>query len=337
MSSAADLVARLSEAYDKALNSGDLLFFPSTIIKHVELGVDFEIRSCPALLQKAVAETLPASISKTDDGFTEKNPFLPPYNQNLYVGEITPEGADERDGYVLNKFSAVPQHFLLITKEHKSQSSPLLPPDLVTTYQLLIAAKNVGKTYVAFYNCGDASGASQPHKHIQFLPVDDPRGPPIEKLAALVQIESPDKPFALSRLPYANHTYRFPPHFSYSPPDKLEAILATAFLQLLDLVISSVRHAPDAPAGRPSYNVILTLEHLHLIPRARDVYTFPETDKTLSVNSLGFAGYLLVKTDDELEAVKQAGVGNILRGVGFKNVHDLLVAGGEVEAEGLVT
>ena len=45
------------------------------------------------------------------------------------------------------------------------------------------------------------------------------------------------------------------------------------------------------------------------------------TGDKLSVNSLGFAGMLLVKSEIELDAVKEEGVQNILRGVGLENVH----------------
>lgn len=35
---------------------------------------------------------------------------------------------------------------------------------------------------------GDLSGASQPHKHVQLLPVEDD-GPPVEKLARSIRID----------------------------------------------------------------------------------------------------------------------------------------------------
>lgn len=47
-----------------------------------------------------------------------------------------------------------------------------------------------------------------------------------------------------------------------------------------------------------------------------------ETGDSLSVNALGFAGMLLVKSERELEAVKKEGVVKILRSVGLPNVHD---------------
>jgi sulfate adenylyltransferase (ADP) / ATP adenylyltransferase len=138
----------------------------------------------------------------------------------------------------------------------------------------------------------------------------------------------------LTSLPYANHIIRFPSTFSSSPPSQLTQTITQAFLSLLDLTISTIRHDPEYPAGKPSYNVLITLEHMHLIPRRLESATLEwETKNTsggpqpLSVNSLAFAGMLMTRSEEELEAVKREGVGKILRSVGLKSVHDLQVAG----------
>jgi len=138
-------------------------------------------------------------------------------------------------------------------------------------------------------------------------------------------------------LAYANHVYRFPDRFYSFSPEKLEPILAQAFLGLLDLVISTIRHDPDYPAGKPSYNVVITLEHMHLIPRRQETHVLAETGDKLSVNALAFAGMLLVKSERELAAVKTEGVGKILRAVGLESVHELQVAGTAAEARDLET
>lgn len=114
--------------------------------------------------------------------------------------------------------------------------------------------------------------------------------------------------------------------------DELTQALFPPFLSLLDLVISTVRHDPDYPPGSPSYNVILTLEHMHLIPRRHEAYKIEETQEVISVNSLGFAGMLLAKSESELESMKKEGIGKILRGVGLESVHELQVAGTSLEA-----
>jgi ATP adenylyltransferase len=80
-----------------------------------------------------------------------------------------------------------------------------MPSELVHTYQLLLSARKAGRKFFAFYNCerlldnqprfihsksgGENSGASQAHKHIQFVPLADESGPPIEHLARKAQLE----------------------------------------------------------------------------------------------------------------------------------------------------
>ncbi|KAF9452732.1 HIT-like protein [Macrolepiota fuliginosa MF-IS2] len=336
-----DIILKVPNQYEKAKESGDLLFFPSTVVRHrePEVDIEFQIRVCPALQKKPQQITTPEraepennTVSISGAGQTSggkaSDPFEPPYNGNLYIGELKDENFGDDYVVLLNKYSVVPGHFLLVSKENKSQSSPLLPPDLVQTYKILVAARKTGKKYFAFYNCGNFSGASQSHKHVQFLPIDEGEaGPPIERLARSTNLETPSKPFTISKLPYANHVFRFSSELQYEDEEGLERTLADAFLSLLDLVVSTIRHASDYPAGKPSYNVILTLEHIHLIPRRYETYKIPETVHEVNVNSLGFAGMLLVKSDEELERVKSHGIGKILKGVALESVHEVQVAG----------
>ena len=106
-------------------------------------------------------------------------------------------------------------------------------------------------------------------------------------------------------------------------------------MQLLDLSIQTIRHDEDYPVGRPSYNVIITLEHMHVIPRKKETHILAKTGESLPVNSLGFAGMLLVKSKQEFEAVKEETIGKILRGVGLESVLDQQCDGTAQEVEGL--
>ncbi|KAL9711562.1 bifunctional AP-4-A phosphorylase/ADP sulfurylase [Leucoagaricus gongylophorus] len=329
-----DIITKIPNQYRKAKESGDLYFFPSTVVRHREpdTDIEFQISVCPALKNKPKPLPSQAPEEKLSD------PFDPPYNENLYIGELKDDRYGEEYVVLLNKFSVVPNHFLLVSKEYDSQSSPLLPSDLVLIYKLLISAREVGRKSFAFYNCGNFSGASQPHKHIQFIPIGvTEAGPPIERLARSINLETPTRPFTISRLPYANHIIRLPPDLQYQEGNNIERVLTDAFLSLLDLVVSTIRHAPDYPAGKPSYNVIITLEHMHLIPRRCENFVIPESEDVISINALGFAGMLLVKTDEELEKVKSHGIGLILHEVGLESVHEIQLAGTTDEAVNLVT
>ncbi|KAH9061312.1 HIT-like domain-containing protein [Lactarius vividus] len=314
------IVSAIRPAFEKGKASGDLLFFPSQVHTHKDLGIDFEIRLCPALLQKPPLPTPHFEVAAGDHEKEKRtDPFKPPYNPNLYVGELKDEEEGTEYVVLLNKYSVVEEHFLLVTKEFQSQTSPLEPSDLVQAYLLLRAAHKAGKHLFAFYNCGEQSGASQAHKHLQFLPTADEDGPPIERLAKAARIDKADKPFALSALPFANHVRRLA---LPTPRSELEPALAQAFIELLDLV-----HL-DLPAGGCRTTVVLTLGHLYVFPRRRESHRLVVSGEELSVNALGFAGFLLVKSDAELRAVTAEGPTNVLKAVAYASVHDLQVGGG---------
>ncbi len=97
---------------------------------------------------------------------------------------------------VLNKYPIIPNHFILATKEFREQTGLLDEADLAATVACLrsweqeraspdAAGAGTGQEEMeqpqqqqqqrlfAFFNSGKASGASQRHRHIQFLPVED--------------------------------------------------------------------------------------------------------------------------------------------------------------------
>ncbi|KZO92600.1 HIT-like protein [Calocera viscosa TUFC12733] len=321
---AEEIVKRVPRCATEASESGDLLYFPSDFYTYEENGIDFHIRHCPALLQKPA---LPAPDFSQQP--VKKDPFAPPYVEKLVIGELKQEDGESQYVALLNKYSVVQNHFLLVTKDYASQSSAPTPGDLAVTYSLLQAGQRAGTEMFAFYNCGEQSGASQHHKHLQFLWPDagaPAGGPPIERLAQQAHVKDESKPFSLSQLPYAHYVYRLPPFAVSSQPQELLHIFANGFIQLLDLVFETLRRQPEPLYGSASYNVLVTLRHLHVIPRMREAHKLRETGEELSINALGFAGMLLVKSEKELEAVRKEGVSVILRGVGCERISDAEIA-----------
>ncbi|KAG9121247.1 bifunctional AP-4-A phosphorylase/ADP sulfurylase, partial [Ceratobasidium sp. 392] len=288
-----EIISKIPSQFEKAKSSNALLFFPSTVHRVKESGLTFEITTCPALQKKP---TLPTPDFVKHD---KPDPFAPPYVEDLYVGEVKDELDGDEYVVLMNKYSVIPGHFLLVTKDFKPQDSPLTPPDLTQTYLLIRAARKASKPIFAFYNCGKDSGASQPHKHIQFIPTNEGddeeeeegegRRPPAEGFISRLRIENDTKIFTLP-LPYVHlvHKLSLPKStISGSKPLSEEALeelsrhLTDVFLKLLDEALQSFRlHASTEPpetgqVGSPSFNIILTSEHMHLIPRRREV-TFDE-------------------------------------------------------------
>lgn len=79
---------------------------------------------------------------------------------------------------VLNKFPIIPEHFILATKQNLQQTHALEQADLEATYACLKAWQDdendasKPRRLFAFFNSGEHSGASQPHRHVQFLPTE---------------------------------------------------------------------------------------------------------------------------------------------------------------------
>ena len=131
----------------------------------------------------------------------------------------------------------------------------------------------------------------------------------------------PAKPFSIPGLPYANHVHRLPAFGDNDSTEAIKCTLSAAYLALLDLLYTTLGRQPSGalPPGPPSYNIILTLSHLHLVPRLKEKHLLT-TGYEISVNSLGFAGLLLVQCPRELEAVQKEKVMNILSDVGLPKV-----------------
>ena len=118
------------------------------------------MRFSPALANK------PKSNKSHDPNKKPADPFSNPSEGLLVSSEFSSHFI------VLNKYPVIPDHFILATKEYKLQTNLLEEDDIGATYECLAAFRENGEELFGFFNSGEHSGASQPHRHIQFLPVE---------------------------------------------------------------------------------------------------------------------------------------------------------------------
>ncbi|KAH9816284.1 HIT-like domain-containing protein [Melampsora americana] len=319
-----DFISDLQHRHESALESQKLVFIPTEVI-HLDsrAGVPFEIRYAPSLAKK------PVSISSSEVPSHTVDPFAPPYIPELLISQS--EDSEGEEGYVvlLNKFCVVPRHFLLVTKEYKSQKTPPTPEDLSAIYVLLQQTLVSDPTFewLAFYNCGPNSGASQPHKHFQFIPA--PAGE--SKFVELITRSPPGKlgdVYNVKELGYAHFICAIPSSLSSKPKDEeTEATLGKFFLNMLDSMIDHLRHlasgqnSPQIRSRELSYNFLMTSKYMMLIPRSRECFL----SNGLSINSLGVgAGMVLVKNQAELDEARRLGIDEVLEGVTFPKLKDVI-------------
>lgn len=205
------------------------------------------------------------------------DPFLHP-EKELFVAELSATHIA-----ILNKFNVVDHHVLLVTREFEEQESLLTRSDFEAVWRCLDEADAL-----VFYNAGTDAGASQRHKHLQLVPVPLGDGPDRTPIEAVLEDDS-------RGLPFAHAVCRIDD--CLGDPDAAEKT-RQSYLRLL------------AAVGNPrAYNLLATRDWMLAVPRARESWS------AISVNALGFAGALLVRSESDLSQLRRLGPMRLLREV----------------------
>lgn len=270
------LWSRIKTQSAHGLKTGDLQPIETESTQIESGGLFFLVRILANLSQKEKA-------LKQQGKSKPANPFLP-YEQNLYVSDVT-----ETHLCLLNKFKVVDHHFLIVTREFESQQSWLTPADFKSLSLCLSEVDGL-----AFFNAGPEAGASQAHKHLQIVPHTDslPAFPIETAIASARNGQSAMLPF--------RHAIA---HLSANTPPQQ---ILSHYHHLLNAVGITGPYQGDQSAP---YNLLCTRRWMMIVPR------ICEKHAGISVNSLGFAGSLLVKNKEKLEALKSIGPMQLLQEV----------------------
>jgi len=171
---------------------------------------------------------------------------------------------------------------------------------------------------LAFYNCGEFSGASQSHKHLQIIPLPDD-SLPLNACIYNARDKKPGEIFEFSELPFVHYVTLLDPQKSGRKHDAVGEYLNELYHSLLDTLIEDLHDQSFlTDTGPPSYNFVVTHTWMMIVPRRSEKY-----DGSVSVNSLGFAGMLLLRSDEELEFTRKVGILKILEGVAIPKKSDM--------------
>lgn len=307
----------------------------------------FQLRYCPALAKKPTSSSqqLSDGPEKKENKKKKKfNPFENP-DRELVVAEIP--AASPTHVLVLNKFPVIQDHFILATKAYKEQTHKLDEDDVFLTHQCLKAwESDVGgspslsrRRLYAFFNSGEHSGASQPHRHIQFIPVESMRrqerrgSSDWKMLIDLAAAETVDHQgsagFASQhRVPFALYVKKLPRNVSseqlYEAYNELyDAALATVMRYVKDSGDESVLFHSDAGALPISYNLAMTTEAMAICPRRCEGTTLKDSGDVqtdmVALNGTLLSGSLMVKGKVEWELLKESSkaLDSVLEAIGI--------------------
>jgi sulfate adenylyltransferase (ADP) / ATP adenylyltransferase len=284
----ADVWFRVAEKTRLALASGALQPIETTGTVIEDGGIRFVVREVSSLLRK---------ISDQAKADPSRNPFSP-YEQPLYVGDL-PEG----HVVLLNKFPVMADHLLVVTREFVPQDTLIGLDDFVS-----LACAMGDRPCLAFYNAGRAAGASQPHRHLQLVPLPfegSDAETPIEPVLARVRRRTG---LRVAELGY-NHALTWFDAPRFDDPHHAGAQMHAAYRTLLTEVGIEGRPSPQGEWQSAPYNLLATREWMLLVPRTRERY------EGISVNALGFAGSLYVKDERQRDVVRRAGPRTVLAAV----------------------
>jgi ATP adenylyltransferase len=292
---AGTLWASLTARTARAQTAGALQPIPTSFEFVEEGGVRFLVRVLSNLARKDEERWR----RERDAGVgREVNPFLP-CEEDLLVGDLT-----DTHRCVLNKFNVVEHHLLIVTRLFEEQDDYLTGSDFSAMLAGLAEYESL-----AFYNGGVVAGASQRHKHLQLVPLPlSAEGPavPIDPVVGKVRYEG--KTGTSPAFPFVHAFAPVDPRWIHLPRSSGEE-MQRAFHLMLEAVGMESGETPLSERQTGPYNFIATREWMLLVPRSEEFFD------GVSVNSLGFAGALLVRSGEEMERLKTCGPMTALRSV----------------------
>ncbi|NMG74917.1 phosphorylase [Aromatoleum diolicum] len=285
-----DLLHRIDCTISRATESGALqpIRTEQTLIR--DAGIDFTVRWVSSLAHKDAAR-----VSAATRRIPAFNPFLPP-EPELAIGPL-----GERHLAVLNKFPVIERHLLIITRAFEEQTAPLTHADFLALASVMNVLGGLG-----FYNGGTEAGASQRHKHLQWIP----QAGESAALSAFTDRLPANLPAGAVAthpdLPWQHCFVRL----------ALEDARDTG--QFGELLCDSFRRACRAVGidhglnPMPPYNLLASREWLTVIPRRC------ERHEHISINALGFAGSLFVRQPAQIDTVRNIGPLQLLTAVAHR-------------------
>ncbi len=217
---------------------------------------------------------------------TRINPFLP-YEPDLFVGNISPTHL-----CLLNKFNVVDNHLLIVTRAFEEQTDLLNLQDFAALWSCMQEIDGL-----AFFNGGKIAGASQPHKHLQLIP--------LPFLPSVVHLPVDE---AIANITFHNSLGRidsFPFRHGIASldlaPDHSPEAAAQIMLQRYYALLNQVGFKLDDQERKQpgAYNFLATRKWMLIVPRSQESF------QNISINSLGFAGSLFVRDPTSLELLKK--------------------------------
>jgi ATP adenylyltransferase len=289
---------KVVERTERALASGALHPIATDCEFVEDAGMRFFVRVLANIERKEKA--MGEQKKKAELSGKEANPFLN-FEKDLFVTDIS-----DTHVALLNKFNVVDHHLLIVTREYEDQETLLTLRDFEALSDCLGEYNGL-----CFYNGGQIAGASQPHKHLQMVPLPlAPEGPDVPIDPLLPGDGQAGDIVSVKGLPFLHAFTVIQEEKPRSRTDPAEMM----FESYAGLLRKTGMDAPEASMLKRQsgpYCLLVTRSWMLLVPRSVEFFD------SVSINSLGFAGALLVRNREQLKTLRDFGPMNALKSVAF--------------------
>jgi ATP adenylyltransferase len=183
---------------------------------------------------------------------------------------------------------------MLCTAAFEPQEAPLPPNDIAAVYSVLKQWSVPGERLYGFFNSGAMSGASQPHRHVQFFPIENSRG-------KLPYDDAPPRVWMHPGMPFKSFCIAF----SEEPQVQ----------EVVDAYQTLLKRCQELLGEGCSYNMGITKEWIVLLPRV----SADGGREGVGINGTVLAGEVMVKKQEDWDFFLAGGLESVLRGIGLPN------------------
>ncbi|CAP68322.1 uncharacterized protein PODANS_7_3650 [Podospora anserina S mat+] len=290
-----NLPSLVATAFSRSVATKTVNFYPTSVTLLTINSIPFQLRYSPSLASKPK----PPSVTTPKLFF---NPFASPTQEML----ITPFGTSPPShNLVLNKFAVVPEHFILSTSAFKPQTHLLEADDLAAAYACIDAYARHNKELFVFFNSGDHSGASQPHRHLQLLPVENMK----EGLEGEwdVLAKGLTDPNTRGKLPF--EVFARDIEGLGGDGEELRRVYLELYNQACEAVLGVAEDIKHEGEAQISYNLAMTNNTMAVVPRLTEGGVVKDKDGqevgNLALNGTVLAGTALVRSEMEWNALRE--------------------------------
>lgn len=280
----------IDERSAAALASGALQPVQAEQTEMEDGGMRFIVRWVSSLAVKDAAKVaIPGG--PRDPNF---NPFLNP-DPALTVGPV-----GDAHVAILNKFPLCERHLVLARRTFEEQLQPLEYSDFAALATIMVEAGGIG-----LYNGGAAAGASQRHKHVQWMPEAEGN--------ASLRLFAGGLPLGLPEQGVAAHPALPMKHVFVRVLSGRDVPVEAA----ADSLLAGYRNAcdelglvPGEDGLLPPCNLLVGEGWLLMLPRSQECF------EGISISAVCFGGTLYTRQPEQIEAIRRVGPLRALAAVG---------------------